>query len=102
MTNVIKISLYHCVKSVRIWGYSGPRFPAFRLNTERYSGKMQSRITPNTDSFYAVYRFNCCYKAVFISIHIPDKLKLIKLNTGCHDVFHMLRFHNIKKTGKGL
>ena len=27
----------HCVKGVRIQSYSGPYFPAFRLNTERYS-----------------------------------------------------------------
>ena len=26
----------HCVKSVRIRNFSGPQFPAFRLNTERY------------------------------------------------------------------
>ena len=25
--------MYHCVKSVRIRGYSGPYFPAFGLNT---------------------------------------------------------------------
>ena len=51
---------YHCVKSVRIRSYSGPHFPTFGLNTERYSvslfiqsncGKMRSRITSNTDSF---------------------------------------------------
>ena len=28
-----------CVKSVLIWSYSGPHFPAFGLNTERYVGK---------------------------------------------------------------
>ena len=53
----------HCVKNVRIRSYSGPYFPAFRLNTERYSvslhiqskcGKIRTRITPNTDTFYAV------------------------------------------------
>ena len=53
----------HCVKSVRIWSYSGLYFPAFGLNTERYGvsfriwsecGKMQTRITPNTDTLYAV------------------------------------------------
>ena len=53
----------HCVKGVRIRSYSGPYFPAFGLNTERYSislriqsecGKMRTRITPNTDTFYAV------------------------------------------------
>ena len=51
------------VKSVRIRSYSCPYFPAFRLNTERYSvslriqsecGNMRNRITPNTDTFYAV------------------------------------------------
>ena len=26
----------HCLKSVRIRSYSGPHFPAFGLNTERY------------------------------------------------------------------
>ena len=53
----------HCVKSLRIWIYSGPYFPAFGLNTERYGEpfiiqykwrKTQTRITPNIDIFYAV------------------------------------------------
>ena len=53
----------HCVKSVRIRSYSGPHFPAFGLNTERYGvslrtqsecGKMRTRITPKTDTFHAV------------------------------------------------
>ena len=26
----------HCIKSVRIRSYSGPYFPAFGMNTERY------------------------------------------------------------------
>ena len=63
-------------KCVRIRSYSGPHFSAFGLNTERYSvslriqsecGKMRTlfmqchchwkcRITPNTDTFYAVPR----------------------------------------------
>ena len=46
-----------------ILSYSGPHFPAFGLNTERYEaslriqsecGKTRNRITPNTDTFYAV------------------------------------------------
>ena len=54
---------FYCVKKVSIWSYSGPYFPAFRLNTERYSvsiriqsefGKIRTRITLNTDTFYAV------------------------------------------------
>ena len=31
----------HCVKSVRIWSYSGPYFPAFGLTTERYGGSLR-------------------------------------------------------------
>ena len=55
---------YHCVKSVRIRSYPGPHFPAPGLNTERYEvslriqfecGKMRTKITPNTDTFYAVF-----------------------------------------------
>ena len=51
------------MKSVRIRSNSGPHFPAFGLNTERYfvspciqseCGKIWTRITPNTDTFYAV------------------------------------------------
>ena len=53
----------HYVKSVRISSYSGPYFPAFGLNTERYGvslriesecGKMRTRITRNTDTFHVV------------------------------------------------
>ena len=51
-------------KSVRIRSYSCPYFPAFGLNMERYSaslliqskcGKKRTRITPNKDTFYAVF-----------------------------------------------
>ena len=47
-------------KSVHIWSYSGPCFPEFGLNTERYPvslriqsecGRMRTRITPHTDAF---------------------------------------------------
>ena len=53
----------HYVKGVPIQSYSGPYFPAFGLNTERYSvslciqsecEKIRTRITPNSDTFYAV------------------------------------------------
>ena len=55
---------YHCVKSVRIRSYSGPYFPAFGLNTERYKvslriqsecGKIRTRITRDTDTFHILY-----------------------------------------------
>ena len=57
-------SVYYCVKSVRIRSYSGLCIPAFGLNTERYGvrsvfnlnvGKIRTRLTPNMDTFYAVY-----------------------------------------------
>ena len=53
----------HCVKSVLIRSYSGPHFPAFGLSEylsiftlriQSRCGKMQTRITPNTDTFYPV------------------------------------------------
>ena len=56
--NVAKSSFY--VKSVLVRSSSGPYFPAFGLNTERYGesfriqfeyGKIRTRITPNTDTF---------------------------------------------------
>ena len=61
--HLIESQIMHCLKSVRIPSYSGLHFPAFGLNTERYSvslriqsecGKIWTRITPNTDTFYAV------------------------------------------------
>ena len=54
-------------KSVRVRSYSGPHVTAFGLNLERYSvslliqsecGKMWARITPNTDTFYAVNKMS--------------------------------------------
>ena len=54
------------MKSVHIRSYSGPDFPALGLNIESYEvslciqskcGKMRTRITLNTDIFYAVQDF---------------------------------------------
>ena len=53
-----------CPYSELFWSAFFPHFPAFGLNAERYApysirmwenaGKMRTRITPNTDSFYVV------------------------------------------------
>ena len=57
------LSLRHCVESIDIWSISGPYFPSFGLNTERYGlplciqsecGKTRTRKTPKTDTFQAV------------------------------------------------
>ena len=56
----------HSVKSVRIRNFSGPYFPEFRLNTERYSVslsiqskycKTRSRKTQSMNAFYPVSSF---------------------------------------------
>ena len=60
--------------------FSGPYFPAFGLNTERYGpeklrirtvslriqpecGKLQTRKTSNTDTFHVVIAFNLYIKS---------------------------------------
>ena len=73
-----------CVKSVRIRNFSGPHFPAFGLNTERYSlslrvhsecRKIRTRKTTNTEVFYAVVRFSKLYE-----IRNLEKFKLRALH----------------------
>ena len=58
-----KLKTLRCLKSVRIWSYSGPCFSAFGLNTERYCvylriqskiRKIRARKTLNTDTFHEV------------------------------------------------
>ena len=78
----------HCIRSVRIRSYSGPDFPAFRLNTEyniQYEyGKIRTRITPNTDTFYAVsghyipvFEMNTCSKlAIHTQCEICSRLTI--------------------------
>ena len=65
-------------KSVRIRSYSGPYFPAFVLNIilriQPECGKIRTRITPNTDTSYAVRSnpifslFYCVYISFTITI----------------------------------
>ena len=44
----------HCMKCVRVRSYSGPHFPAFGLNILSECGKMRTKITTNTGTFYVV------------------------------------------------
>ena len=55
--------IINCMKSVRIWSFSGPYFPAFGMNTEKYGvslsiqskcGKVRTRKPQNTDTFHTV------------------------------------------------
>ena len=79
----------HCMKSVLIRSFSGPHFPEFRLNTERYSGslcfrskwrKIRARKPPNTDTFHAVrtLKKNSNLEAVSRSLLIKVFLKFRK------------------------
>ena len=70
----LKVS--HCVKSVRIWSFSGTYSPAFGLNKKRCflslciqseCGKIRTRKTPNTDTFHAVSVFS-----VFVKLLVSD------------------------------
>ena len=92
MTHLFKLNpngLYwskHYVKSVRIRSYSGSYFPAFVLNTKRYSvsfriqsecGKMRTRITANKDTFYAVKSFYNNKKFPLVSSFIDETILTI-------------------------
>ena len=83
---------------MRIRSYSGTHFPAFGLNTERYGvslriqsecGKMRSRITPNTDTFYTVFT------QWFNDVMCPKKFYLFYCNPKEKD--HIRRKINSKK-----
>ena len=100
-----------CIKSVRIWSNSGPHFPAFGLNKylsvflvslriQSECVKMQTRINPNTETFYAVkllwrnnsFKFVLKYNThthtyTYIHIKFWKYIKLFKIigNT-CYDI----------------
>ena len=44
--NLFQANVSHCVKSARIWSYSGPHFAEFGLNTKRYSLRNVISIAP--------------------------------------------------------
>ena len=85
----------HSVKSVRTLGYSGPHFPAFRLNTERYGvflriqsicGKLWTRITPNTDTFQAVIDT--------LVLKLLEEVILVKTLLNCKSFFSKSKIKN--------
>ena len=93
--NILFIAPYHCLKSVRIWCFSGPYFPPFWLNTERYGaslriqsghGKIGTRITPNTDTFCRLFT-QCILKEVTQSIKIRKTWEPIHISVFQNSVF---------------
>ena len=76
----------HCMKSVCIQSYSGPYFPAFGLDTEKYflsiciqseCGKIRTTITPNTDTFFALMKafIKGLEQEVLRLIYVAEKLQ---------------------------
>ena len=63
LTSTLQI---HCVKSIRIWCFSSPYFPAFEFNTERFSVSL--RIQSECDQKNSEYW------------HFSRSDKLVKLN----------------------
>ena len=63
IVNPDKLQTIQCVKKAHIRSFSGPYFPAFQLDTEKYivsfriqseCGKMRIRKIPSTSTFQAV------------------------------------------------
>ena len=67
----------HSVKSVRIRSYSGPYFPAFGTDTKRY-GEMEirTRITSNTDNFYAAKMTAHNVAEIFNTVRIQTSVRI--------------------------
>ena len=49
------VHIWHYVKGVRIWSFSGPYFPAFGVNIQSECGNIRTRKIPKKDTFQAVW-----------------------------------------------
>ena len=67
--------------------YSGPHFPTFGLNMERYSvplrirsecGKIRTRLIPNTNTFHAVFFFGFYLRITKLTFSKTKKICLIE------------------------
>ena len=79
--------VYHCLKSVCIRSYSGPYFPAFRLNKERYVEHGHFSRSTQTNKFYKI---RCLRLKIFKWKNLP------KL---CEDCAFPQNFHT-RKSGE--
>ena len=70
------------MKSVRIRSFSGPYFPAFGLNKEKYSvslpiqskcAEIRTRKTPNSEHFHAVTQGNLWQNGKLLKLHKVHK-----------------------------
>ena len=76
------------MKCVHIWSYSDPYFPAFELNTERYSvslciqykcRKIRNGITPNTDTFNALKNWKDSLETRAILLILLLELEIVEV-----------------------
>ena len=96
----------HCVESARVQSYSGPHFPSFGMNTDRYlslriqseCGKMRTRITPNRDTFLSSdnQRIKKFYAAALVR-ECPDLVVTRKQNLPFADVLQNECFPNFTR-----
>ena len=84
LTNIISTQKFtkpfkrHCVKGVRLRSYSGPHFPAFGLNMERYSISPYSvRMRENADQNHSEYGHSS--RSAYGHVRAHDRLKTIHL-----------------------
>ena len=85
---------YNCVKSARVRSYSGPHFSLifpYPVRMGENAGKMRTRITPNTDSFYSVYVSSLTATACFIML---EKIKFYHDNHARNAFFSGVRIHS--------
>ena len=61
----------HCLKSVRIWSFPGPFFPAFGIIIQNECGKIRTRKSPNTDTF-----MQCGAPLTHASVYINITVKI--------------------------
>ena len=108
--------MFHCVKSVHIRSYSGPHFPAFGLNTERYavfvywyySVNKQARIYLYTNIKTVMIKWQTVTKRsrTWTSLNFTKELrfskKILGQNFGIFQLRHLLKIWKFKRSNKRL
>ena len=74
---------FHCVKSVQIRNFSGPYFPAFGLNTERFSPySVRMRVNTDQKKLRIWTLFTQCFLVRFIVSSNADNWRYFKITIG--------------------
>ena len=71
LRNIIVLAvLIHYVKSVRIWSFYDPYFPAFGLNTERYSVRLRENADQKNTRIWILFTQRCPSHVSYVIIAI--------------------------------